>query len=159
MHSLTQNVSAMQNAAQHFCSLSGRSVSFTSKAFLVHQLSDTTSSTWARKEAAKNLIGQSLANELLPFSVGREVTRIFRSLFYRYSLNRCSSVLSESVLKFKIFTWGSYRVSPLACYHVSHERNRTKSISNSFSVRTVQLWNQYYIFQETREQIPEREDF
>ena len=92
------------------------------------------------EKRAKHLIGQPLANELLPLSVRRDVASL--SLFYRYYFGRCSSALSESVPKPKIFSRGTRRANPLTCYHVSMERTRTKGRSNSFFTRTAQLWNQ-----------------
>ena len=92
------------------------------------------------EKRAKNLIGQPLANELLPLSVRRDVASL--SLFYRYYFGKCSSALSESVPKPKVFSRGTRRANPLTCYHVSLERTRTKGRSNSFFVRTAKLWNQ-----------------
>lgn len=88
----------------------------------------------------KNLIGQPLANELLPLSVRRDVASL--SLFYRYYFGKCSSALSESVPKPKVFTRNTRRGNSLTCYHVSLERNRTQGRSHSFFVRTAKLWNQ-----------------
>ena len=92
------------------------------------------------EKRAKNLIGQPLANELLPLSVRRDVASL--SLFYRYYFGRCSSALSESIPKPKVFSRSTRRANPLTCYHVSLERTRTKGRASSFFVRTAQLWNQ-----------------
>ena len=89
---------------------------------------------------AKNLIGQQLANELLPLSHRRDVASL--SLFYRYYHGRCSSALSESVPKPKVFSRATRRADSGTCYQVNVERTRTKSRSNSFFVRTAQLWNE-----------------
>ena len=82
------------------------------------------------EKRVKNLIGQPLANELLPLSVRRDVA--FLSLFYRYYFGRCSSALSESVPKPKLLSRDTRRAKPLTCYRVSLERTRTKSRSSSF---------------------------
>ena len=92
------------------------------------------------EKRVKNLIGQPLANELLPLDVRRDVASL--SLFYRYYFDRCSSALSESVPKPKVFSRGTRRANPLTCYHVTVERTRTKGRTGSFFVRTAQLWNQ-----------------
>ena len=92
------------------------------------------------EKRAKNLIGQPLASELLPLSSRRDVASL--SLFYRYYFGRCSSALSESVPKPKVFSRGTRRANQLTCYHVSLERTRTKGRSTSFFVRTAHLWNQ-----------------
>ena len=65
------------------------------------------------EKRAKNLIGQPLANELLPLSVRRDVASL--SLFYRYYFGRCSSALSESAPKPKVFSRGTCRVNLLTC--------------------------------------------
>ena len=92
------------------------------------------------EKRAKNLIGQPLANELLPLSVRRDVASL--SLFYRYYFGKCSSALSESVPKPKVFSRNTRRADSLTCYHVGVERTRTQGRSQSFFVRTSQLWNQ-----------------
>ena len=92
------------------------------------------------EKRAKNLIGQPLANELLPLSVRRDVASL--SLFYRYYFGRCSSALSESVPKPKVFSRGTRRANTLTCYQVSIDRTRTKGRSSSFFIRTAQLWNE-----------------
>ena len=92
------------------------------------------------EKRAKNLIGQQLSGELQPLSVRRDVASL--SLFYRYYFGRCSSALNECVPKPKVFSRSTRRASPLTCYHVDVERSRTCSRSNSFFIRTSQLWNQ-----------------
>ena len=92
------------------------------------------------EKRAKNLIGQPLANELLPLSVRRDVASL--SLFYRYYFGKCSSALSESVPKPQVFSRNTRRANPETCYHVSIERTRTQGRLQSFFVRTGRLWNQ-----------------
>ena len=90
------------------------------------------------EKRAKNLIGQPLAIELQPLPVRCAIV----SLFYRYYFGRCSSALSESVPKPKVFSRSSRSASPLTYYHVHQDRVRTISRSSSFFVRTAKLWNQ-----------------
>ena len=92
------------------------------------------------EKRAKNLMGQQLANKLLPLSVGRDVASL--SLFYRYYFGKCSSALCENVPKPKVFSRNTRRANPLTCYHVNIERTRTQGRSQSFLVRTGHLWNQ-----------------
>ena len=92
------------------------------------------------EKRAKNLMGQQLANELLPLSDRRDVASL--SLFYRYYFGKCSSVLSESVPKPQTLSKTTRGANPLTCYHVSIERTRTQGRSQSFFVRTGRLWNQ-----------------
>ena len=95
------------------------------------------------EKRAKNLMGQQLANKLLPLSVRRlrrDVASL--SLFYRYYFGKCSSALGEIVLKPKVFSRNTRRANPLTCYHVNIERTRTQGRSQSLFVRTGHLWNQ-----------------
>ena len=89
------------------------------------------------EKRAKNLIGQPLANELLPLSVRRDVASL--SLFFMYYFGKCSSALSESVPNPEVFSRNSRRANFLTCYHVSVERTRTQGRPQSFFVRTAQL--------------------
>ena len=95
------------------------------------------------EKRAKNLMGlmgQQLANKLLPLSVRRDVASL--SLFCRYYFGKCSSALGENVPKSKVFSRNTRRANPLTCYHVNIERTRTQARSQSFLVRTGHLWNQ-----------------
>lgn len=92
------------------------------------------------EKRARNLMGNKLANELQPLSVRRDVASL--SLFYRYYFGRSSSAVNECVPKPKTFSRSTRRANALTCYHVSLERSRTVSRSDSFFVRTARLWNQ-----------------
>ena len=87
----------------------------------------------------KNLVGPVLAEELQPLSVRRDVASL--SLFYRYYFGQCSSMLSECVPGRKEFSRSTRAASLSSNYSVQLERSRTVSRSNSFFVRTSQMWN------------------
>ena len=88
---------------------------------------------------ARNLVGHSLAKELQPLSVRRDVASL--SLFYRYYFGSCSPMLAECVPSGKVFPRSTRAASASTEYSVQLERSRTVNRSNSFFVRTSQLWN------------------
>ena len=87
----------------------------------------------------RNLVGHSLAEQLQPLSVRRDVASL--SLFYRYYFGSCSPMLTACVPGGKVFSRSTRAASVSHKYSVELERSRTVSRSSSFFVRASQLWN------------------
>ena len=98
------------------------------------------------EKRAKNLMGQQLANKLLPLSVRRDVASLSLSLWLLQILLRqmqlCARWDCSQTQTAKVFSRNTRRANPLTCYHVNIERTRTQGRSQSFLVRTGHLWNQ-----------------
>ena len=87
----------------------------------------------------ENLIGPTLASELLPLSHRRDVASL--ALFYKYFSGRCSSELSSLVPPTKVFNRSTRLSRSSHPFTVDLPHCVKRFYSRSFFPRTASIWN------------------